>query len=203
MAPVRSALESVDQILRPQGRVFFGWWIVLGGAGIYMLSSALLMQSYGAYVVLLHRDFGWSKTLLAGAFSMARIESGILGPLQGWLIDRFGPRAILRIGIVLFGLGFVAFSRVDSLLTFYLTFFLIALGSSLGGFVTVLLATNFTRGLVPALVLGAEGGGVRPSVAAACDLQVTVPLPGGFDSLNVSVAAGILLYEVQRQRITH
>jgi MFS family permease len=196
MAPVRSALESVDRVLRPQGRVFFGWWIVLGGAGIYMLSSALLMQSYGAYVVLLHRDFGWSKTLLAGAFSMARIESGILGPLQGWLIDRFGPRAILRIGIVLFGLGFVAFSRVDSLLTFYLTFFLIALGSSLGGFVTVVVSlvswfdrnrakalawsqTGFAVGglSVPLVILALESFGWRITAFASGVLIIAVGLP--------------------------
>jgi MFS family permease len=196
MAPVRSALESIDQILRPQGRVFYGWWIVLGGAGIYMLVSALLMQSYGAYVVLLHRDFGWSKTLLAGAFSMARVESGILGPLQGWLIDRFGPRAILRIGIVLFGLGFVAFSRIDSLLGFYLTFFVIALGSSLGGFVTVVVSlvswfdrnrakalawsqTGFALGglSVPLVILALESFGWRITAFASGVLIIAVGLP--------------------------
>jgi MFS family permease len=196
MAPVRSALESIDQILRPQGRVFYGWWIVLGGAGIYMLVSALLMQSYGAYVVLLHRDFGWSKTLLAGAFSMARVESGILGPLQGWLIDRFGPRAILRIGIVLFGLGFVAFSRIDSLLGFYLTFFVIALGSSLGGFVTVVVSlvswfdrnrakalawsqTGFALGglSVPLVILALESFGWRITAFASGLLIIAVGLP--------------------------
>ncbi len=44
------------------------------------------------------------------------------------------------------------------------------------------------------LVLGSEGAGVRPSVAEACDQRVTIPLGRPFDSLNVSVAAGILLY---------
>lgn len=51
-----------------------------------------------------------------------------------------------------------------------------------------------------ALVIGAEDKGVRPSVAAACDLRVTVPLGRAFDSLNAAVAGGILLYEIQRQR---
>ena len=63
-----------------------------------MLASLLWMQSYGAYVVLLQQEFGRSKTIVAGAFALTRIESGILGPLQGWLVDRFGPRMILRIG---------------------------------------------------------------------------------------------------------
>ena len=51
-----------------------------------------------------------------------------------------------------------------------------------------------------ALVMGAEGEGVRPSLAKRCDLRVAIPLSAGFDSLNVSVATGILLYEAQRQR---
>lgn len=51
-----------------------------------------------------------------------------------------------------------------------------------------------------AVVIGSEGKGVRPTVAAECDLRVTIPLPGGFDSLNASVAGGILLYEALRQR---
>jgi MFS family permease len=196
MARVRSALQRIDRLLRPRGRVFYGWWIVLGGAGIHILVSALLMQSYGAYVVMLHRDFGWSKTLLAGAFSMARAESGILGPLQGWLIDRYGPRTILRIGVVAFGLGYVLFSQIDSLLGFYLTFFLIALGSSLGGFVTVVVAlvnwfdrnrakalalsqTGFALGglSVPLVILALESFGWRITAFASGILIIAVGLP--------------------------
>jgi 23S rRNA (guanosine2251-2'-O)-methyltransferase len=45
------------------------------------------------------------------------------------------------------------------------------------------------------LVLGAEGEGLRRLVSEACDLHVTLPSPGGFESLNVGVAAGILLYQ--------
>ncbi len=51
------------------------------------------------------------------------------------------------------------------------------------------------------LVLGAEGGGIRPLVARNCDFQLEIPMrAGGVGSLNVSVAAGIALYEIARQR---
>ncbi len=56
------------------------------------------------------------------------------------------------------------------------------------------------RGAV-ALVLGSEGGGIRPLVRKNCDFIVSIPLPGSFDSLNVSVAAGILLHEIARRRV--
>jgi 23S rRNA (guanosine2251-2'-O)-methyltransferase len=51
-----------------------------------------------------------------------------------------------------------------------------------------------------ALVLGAEGKGVRPLVRRTCDAEVAIPLAGRTESLNVSVAAGVLLYEARRQR---
>jgi 23S rRNA (guanosine2251-2'-O)-methyltransferase len=51
-----------------------------------------------------------------------------------------------------------------------------------------------------ALVLGAEGKGLRPLVRRTCDAAVAVPLYGKIESLNVSVAAGLLLYEARRQR---
>jgi MFS family permease len=188
--------QELDRIVRPQGRVFYGWWIVAASSGVQWLAAVLWMQSYGAYMVLLQQDFGWSKALVAGAFALTRIESGILGPLQGWLVDRFGPRLILSIGTVLFGLGFILFSRVDSLLTFYLTFALIALGSSLGGFATLMvsLVNWFTRhrskaiaasqlgfsigGLsVPLVILAMEAFGWRATAVASGVLVLVIGLP--------------------------
>jgi 23S rRNA (guanosine2251-2'-O)-methyltransferase len=51
-----------------------------------------------------------------------------------------------------------------------------------------------------ALVFGAEGKGIRPLVRKACDGAVSIPLAGQVESLNVSVAAAVLLYEAKRQR---
>jgi len=50
------------------------------------------------------------------------------------------------------------------------------------------------------LVFGAEGKGIRPLVRRACDGAVAIPLAGRVESLNVSVAAAVLLYEARRQR---
>ena len=54
--------------------------------------------------------------------------------------------------------------------------------------------------LPSALVLGAEGTGMRRLVREACDRVVRIPMLGTVDSLNVSVAAGVVLYEAVRQR---
>lgn len=186
----------MDAVLRPAGNVFYGWYIVGAAGGLQLLSGLLWMQSYGAYVVLLQDEFGWSKALVAGAFALTRIESGILGPLQGWLTDRYGPRIILSIGIVIFGSGFVLFGFVDTLLQFYLTFALIAVGSSLGGFATVMvsLVNWFDRhrakavaisqmgyslgGLsVPLVILSLEAFGWRTTAMISGVIVIVVGLP--------------------------
>ena len=50
------------------------------------------------------------------------------------------------------------------------------------------------------LVIGGEGGGIRPRVAAACDELVSIPVRGRIDSLNASVAAAVILFEAVRRR---
>jgi 23S rRNA (guanosine2251-2'-O)-methyltransferase len=53
-----------------------------------------------------------------------------------------------------------------------------------------------------ALVVGGEGDGIRPLVRKGCDEVVSIPMQGGVNSLNASVAGGILLFEVVRQRLS-
>jgi 23S rRNA (guanosine2251-2'-O)-methyltransferase len=57
---------------------------------------------------------------------------------------------------------------------------------------------DLSGGLV--LAFGAEGRGLRPLVRRTCDDLVSIPLEGTVESLNVSVAAGVLVYEAKRQR---
>ena len=60
-------------------------------------------------------------------------------------------------------------------------------------------APDYRGGVV--LVLGAEGSGLRPRVAAACDDLVALPVRGRIESLNVSAAAAVLMYEILQQRL--
>jgi 23S rRNA (guanosine2251-2'-O)-methyltransferase len=67
---------------------------------------------------------------------------------------------------------------------------------------TALWEADFEGGVL--LVLGAEGKGIRPLVRKQCDVEVAIPLAGRVESLNVSVAAALLLFEVARRRaVTH
>ena len=95
------------------------------------LQSLLLNQAFGAYVAVLVEERGWSKTALSGAAALKSTESAVLGPVLGWMIDRFGSQGMIRAGIVMFGIGFMLLSQIDSLATFYAAFVILALGSSM------------------------------------------------------------------------
>ena len=130
----------MNSLFRPGGRIFYGWYIVIAATGIQWLAAMTWMHSYGAYTTLLRDEFGWSMTTLSWAFALTRMESGLLGPIQGYWVDRYGPRRILTIGTLIFGIGFFVFAMVDSIPTFFFAFILIALGSSLGGWATLMVS---------------------------------------------------------------
>ena len=152
-------------------KIFYGWRMVAAGSGIQFLQSALLHQAFGAYFAVLAEELGWSKTSLSGAAALQPMEAAVLGPVLGWVVDRFGPQGMIRIGVVLFGIGFILLSRIDSLTGFYGAFIVIALGSSLCGFFPVNVAIihwfeKFRARALSALSLGiALGGIVVPAVA--------------------------------------
>ncbi len=118
------------------GGLFYGWWIVAATASLQGLYSGLFWQAYGAYVVLLRDEFGWSKTMLSTAYSFAQAESGTIGPITGVLLDRFGPRAVMRAGVVISGLALMGFSQVHTPFFFFVTFILIAIGAGMAGFLS-------------------------------------------------------------------
>jgi MFS family permease len=115
-------------------KIFYGWYMVGAGSGLQFLQAGLMTQAFGGYVALLSEERGWSKTSLAGAAAMQQMEVALLGPVLGWLLDRFGPRVFVRAGVVLFGVGLMALSRIDTLPGFYGCFVVIALGTGFCGF---------------------------------------------------------------------
>jgi MFS family permease len=177
---------------------------VAAGFALEALIGALMFHAYGAYVVLLREEFGWSKTMLSAAFSMSRVESGILGPVQGWLTDRFGPRALIRTGMIIFGIGFMLFSQIGSPLTFFASFFVIAVGSSLGGYlpIGVAIVNWFVRHRALALGISATGMAVGGLLTQGVVLAMshygwrTTALASGV----LIIVAGLPIAQVVRHR---
>ena len=144
---------------------FRGWKIATAGSVVQAVQSALLLLTFGNYAVLLEREFGWTKTTLSAAFSLQRAETGLLGPVQGWALDRYGPRRIMRLGASIMAIGFLLFSQTQQLWHFFVFFIIIAVGGSLAGYMTITTAVVpwFERKRARALGLASIGfavGGV-------------------------------------------
>ncbi|TFZ04330.1 MFS transporter [Ramlibacter rhizophilus] len=152
-------------------KIFHGWRIVAAGATFQFLHAGLLLQAFGAYVAALSDERGWSKTALAGGAALQSIEGALLGPALGWIMDRFGARAMVQTGVLAFGLGFIALSQIDSMGGFYAALLVIAIGTSLAGYfpLTVTVVHWFRRKRARALSIMSTGlalGGLAvPAVA--------------------------------------
>ena len=121
-------------------RIFYGWYIVGAGLIINMLMGGLVMHAFGFYAAALKDEFGWSATLFGVASAVTRVESGLLGPIQGWMIDRFGPRAMMRLGISATAFGMILFGVLWDEISFVGFYILLSVGTSMGGFMTVSVA---------------------------------------------------------------
>jgi MFS family permease len=109
------------------------WWLVIAGCITHAVNTGFSYFGMSAYFPSFEREFGWSRTAISGAFSLARIESGLLGPLEGHMTDRVGAHRMLFIGVIICALGFLSLSWVNSLPMLYVVIILgIVLGSSLG-----------------------------------------------------------------------
>ncbi len=97
------------------------------------MSSGINFHGFGNFIIPLSKEFGWSRTTVSAVFSLARLEAGFIGPVEGWAVDRLGPRKLMLVGIPVMGLGFILLSQVSGLFTFMLVYILgITLGNSLG-----------------------------------------------------------------------
>ena len=96
-------------------------------------SAGVNFHGFGNFIIPLQNEFGWNRTQISIAFSLARLESGLFGPVEGWLVDRLGPRMLIFIGVPIMALGYVLFSQVNTFLHFVLVYvLLISLGNSIG-----------------------------------------------------------------------
>lgn len=129
--------ETVAVIEATSRRNFRGWKVVIASAVVMCLQSSLVLHAFGHYAVVLQQQFGWSRTTFSVAYSLNRSESALLGPVQGWAVDRFGAGTVMRIGLVVLAVGFVCFSLVQTPLQFIGAFVVMAVGSGLSGFLTV------------------------------------------------------------------
>ena len=188
-----SGLGPPGIVRRNAGRLFFGWWIVGAAIVIQGLQGGLLLQAFGAYFLRLQEEFGWSSAALAWSFSILQLQNGVLGPAQGLLVDRLGPRAVLTAGVIALALGFLLLSQVQTLLGFYLVSVVLSVGFGLSGYLTLIVAVAnwFRRHRAMALALSTTGLGLGSMLVPVVALSLNA-----YGWRSTAIASGIIVLAV-------
>ena len=122
--------------------LYYGWWLALLSGLLMVLTSVPVFHAMTVWAVALEAHFNWSRTQLGLAMTFTRVEGGLMGPVEGYLVDRFGARRMVMVGLVVLAGGFVLFANVQNLWMFYLTFVVLSMGQGLGGWITLMTLLN-------------------------------------------------------------
>ncbi|MFC1912199.1 MFS transporter [Chloroflexota bacterium] len=144
----------------PKAKTPFYGYIVVVAAFIVMMMTAGTFYSFGVFFKPLLAEFGWTRAMTSGAYSLCILLAGLLGIGTGRLTDRFGPRLVATGCGFLFGLGFLSMSQINTLWQVYL-FYGVILGIGMSGTVVPMMST-VTRWFVRrrGMMIGITASGV-------------------------------------------
>ena len=111
-------------------KIFYGWYIVGASGLIAIYAHGVIGFGFTAVFEPIAEEFGWSYAQISLAASLRGFEVGLLAPLIGLLVDRWGPRRLIFGGGIIICGGLLLLSQVSSLAMFYGAFAAIALGMS-------------------------------------------------------------------------
>ena len=149
---------------------FYGYTIVVA-ASMSMVLIFSVHYAFGVFFKPMSTEFGWTRAMTAGAFSLVWISQGLLASVMGGLNDRFGPRLVLTVSGCLIGAGWLLTSQISAVWQLYL-FYGVMVGAGLGGTFVPLTSTTARwfvakRGLMTGFVTAGVGLGtfVGPPIA--------------------------------------
>ena len=111
-------------------RIFYGWYMVAASIATNTIFSAAYFQGFGVLILPMERTFGWDRWVISAAMSLRQLESGIVSPAVGFLLDRFSARKLIFWSAVISGGGFIGLGFTTGIFTFFLFFVVISLGAS-------------------------------------------------------------------------
>ena len=146
--------------------VFFGWWVTLACTIIHILGAGIFFYGFSVFFTPMVQEFAWSSAIVSGAFALSRLEGGLEGPVIGYLVDRYGSKKLLIVGLFVTGSFFLLMPWVDSVWKMYLVYGIISIGYNTG--YTHALVSTITNWFIKkrsrALMVYTLGAGVGGSI---------------------------------------
>ena len=182
-------------------KFFYGYFVVLA-AFLTLAVMAGTMYSFGVFFKPLLTEFGWTRAMTSGAFSLYMLLHGLFYIFTGRLNDRFGPRIVVTACGLFFGLGYLLMSQMSAIWHLYLFYgVIIAIGGS-GGFVPLVstVARWFVkrRGLMTGITVSGVGAGtmivppITSRLIATYDWRISYTIVGIIASVLIVLAAQFL-----------
>ena len=113
--------------------MFFGWWMVGLGAFVTSINKTAVNKGFPVFILPVEQFFGATRAEVSLIFSLARAENGPTGPLAGWLVDKYGPRALVFVGAAMSGGGFLILGYSPNIWAFAIVYLgIITVGSNIG-----------------------------------------------------------------------
>jgi MFS family permease len=162
------AAPAVTSVLR---RTDAAAWRVVAATFVTLGLSYGFWYAYSVFLVAFLKEFGWSRSLVAGAFSLLVVVHGVSGPILGWLVERFGPRAVIASGGAMLSASLLLGAHITAVWHLYLVIgVLAALGVSAAGWVpsVVLIRSWFPTRVGTALGFSSAGIGVGIFALVPC-----------------------------------
>jgi len=107
--------------MKDKNAFHFGW-IIVGFSFVTLALAYGVWYSFSVFFVALLKEFGWSRSMAAGAFSLFVILHSLIGPFVGIMVDRLGPRRVILLGSFFLGVGLALCSLVKTWWQFYIFF---------------------------------------------------------------------------------
>jgi MFS family permease len=154
---------------------YYGWRVVLAACfGVMAGFGSLFVYTFSVFVKPLAADFGWTREAISGGFAIAAVTLGVISPLLGRWIDRFGPRRIILPCMTIYGCAIASLSLLRSgVWQFYAVCFVLGIVGNGAAHLAYSrsISTWFHRRLGTALALVMAGAGmgamILPVVAQA------------------------------------
>jgi sugar phosphate permease len=143
--------------------LFYGWRMVAASSALRVLGAGLHSFGFTVFFLPLSQDLNLNRTSTSLAFSLARAEGAIEGPIIGHLLDRHGPKPIMLAAVLLMGTGYLLLSQVDSYATFLIVYLGVISLAHAGGFMhgpMVLINTWFIRHRARAITVSSAAFGL-------------------------------------------
>jgi OFA family oxalate/formate antiporter-like MFS transporter len=152
--------KALEQWPGNHASFFYGYILVIASACIMALFVGTF-AAFGVFFKPVLKEFGWSRAMTSGAFSLCWILQGSLAIVMGKLTDKIGPRAVMTLCGLFLGLGYLGMSMLGSNWQFYLLYGIIGVGMSGLNVSLVSTASRWfieRRGFVTGIILA--GGGL-------------------------------------------